>query len=215
MKINLINEVDRNLPTVYQILVNRGISLENIEQFLNTTDEVINDYKLLNNIEWASGCFLRNYFEDIEMLIQVDSDVDGYTSASTLYNYLKSNYPGIKLSYQVHNEKVHGLDITEDILNKKYGLIFVPDAGSNQYEKHKQLHDLGIDIIVLDHHEAEHESEDAIVVNNQMSDRYPNKSISGVGIVWQFCRMLDSVEAAGIHKTNADDYLDLVALGLK
>ena len=77
------------------------------------------------------------------------------------------------------------------------------------------MHDLGIDIIVLDHHEAEHESEDAIVVNNQMSDNYPNKSISGVGIVWQFCRMLDSVEAAGIHKTTANDYLDLVALGLK
>ena len=52
-------------------------------------------------------------------------------------------------------------------------------------------------------------SEDAIVINNQLSD-YPNKELSGVGIVWQFCRFIDEI----LNINNANEFLDLVALGL-
>ena len=79
---------------------------------------------------------------------------------------------------------------------------------SNDYDSHANLKSNSIDVIVLDHHLADKISEDAIIINNQLSD-YPNKELSGAGVTWQFCRYID-----GIMKTNyADDYVDLVALG--
>ena len=96
-----------------------------------------------------------------------------------------------------------------DYINQKdFKFIIVPDAGSNDYELHKELKDRGIDILVMDHHEAEYVSEDACVINNQLSD-YPNKELSGVGVTWQFCRYLDRL----LGTSYADYYIDLVALG--
>ena len=79
---------------------------------------------------------------------------------------------------------------------------------SNDYEKHKELKEKGIDIIVLDHHEAPKISEDAIIVNNQLCE-YPNKSLCGVGIVYKFLQALDEE----LWQSKADNYLDLVAIG--
>src|SRR5205085_11494007 len=88
-------------------------------------------------------------------------------------------------------------------------LVIVPDAGSNQFKEHKQLKERNIDVIVLDHHECNEESGDAIVVNSQLSPDYPNKQFSGVGITYKFCKALD--DKLGIK--HADEYLDLVAIG--
>lgn len=88
-------------------------------------------------------------------------------------------------------------------------LVIAPDSSSNQYEIHSQLRKRGIDVIVLDHHECEKESESAIVVNNQLSPQYPNKNFSGAGITYKFCKAID--EHLGINK--ADYFLDLVAVG--
>ena len=64
-------------------------------------------------------------------------------------------------------------------------------------------------MLVLDHHEAEKESPHACVINNQLCD-YPTKSLSGVGIVYKFCQYLDKY----LQPANANNYLDLTALGL-
>ena len=110
----------------------------------------------------------------------------------------------------MHIGKQHGLSDFDfnNIENLNLGLVICPDSASNDYEYHKKLKDFGINILVLDHHEAEKISEDAIIINNQLSD-YPNKDFSGVGVTWQFCRYLDDL----LHKDFANKYLDLVALG--
>ena len=79
---------------------------------------------------------------------------------------------------------------------------------SNDYSYHKILADKNIQVLVLDHHLADHISENAIIINNQLSD-YPNKELSGVGVVWQFCRYVDT----WLNVHFADDFIDLVALG--
>jgi single-stranded-DNA-specific exonuclease len=95
---------------------------------------------------------------------------------------------------------------------KEYEVIFIPDAASNDYERHKILYDAGIKIYILDHHDADIVSEYATVVNNQLCD-YPNKQLSGVGIVWQFCRKY--LEICEPEKTDlAYQFLDLVATGV-
>lgn len=88
-------------------------------------------------------------------------------------------------------------------------LVVVPDASSNEYDKHKKLHDRGIDILILDHHQAEKVSQYACVVNNQLCD-YPTKSLSGVGIVYKLCQYLDLL----LKENQADKFLDIVAIGL-
>lgn len=141
------------------------------------------------------------------------SDQDGYTSSAMLWNYIKEQYPESKLSYKIHSGKQHGLeDMIDGIENsgEKIDLLIIPDAGSNDYEYHKRLSDMDIPIIVLDHHEAEKYSENAIVVNNQLSQNYPNKGLSGAGVVYKFLEVLD--DKLGIQK--ADNYLDLAAVGI-
>lgn len=213
MRVNLINEINPNYTATEQILTNRGIPYDKINAYLNTTDSDINNFLDLNNMEAAVKMLFKHLKNNSKILIQVDSDVDGFTSAALLYNYLRANYPNARIDYQVHDQKRHGLDMVDSIYQNKYDLIIVPDAGSNEYEKHKILKDLNIDCLVLDHHDAPYESEFALVVNNQLSKRYENKDLSGVGIVWQLCRAMDHFS---IEKPNrpADSYLDLVAVGL-
>lgn len=216
MKINLISERDLSVTPAKQVLVNRGIDKDKVEEFLNTNDSHINDFELLDNITEATEKLIEHYKKGSNIMIQQDADADGATSAAMLYNYLLFNFPDIKLFYQVHDEKYHELYESEDVKSGKYQLIFVPDAGSFEYEKHKRLKEQGIDIIVLDHHEGERYSDHAIVVNNLLSQRYPNKNISGAGVVYQYLRALDKHSPNDIHRriTTADDYLDLAAVGI-
>ena len=86
--------------------------------------------------------------------------------------------------------------------------VICPDASSEEYEKHQKLAAAGIDVLIIDHHNAEKVSENACVINNQLCD-YPTKSLSGAGMVYKFCSYLDKL----MGKNKADDFLDLVSLG--
>ena len=114
------------------------------------------------------------------------------------------------MDYVFHSGKQHGLnDHVDNILKQKYSLVIVPDAGSNDIEECKKLKEKNIDVIILDHHICDFvDNLYAYIINNQASN-YPNKELSGVGVVWQFCRYLDSL----LNKDYANQYLDLVALG--
>ena len=90
-------------------------------------------------------------------------------------------------------------------------LFIIPDAGTNDTEKCNQLIEQGVDVIILDHHEAEDiaNGNKAIIVNNQMSNDYTCKSFSGVGTAYEFARALDDTFCCDLAKK----YLDLVAFG--
>lgn len=140
-------------------------------------------------------------------------DVDGLSSAAILTNYLFTLYPDwthLHLFHTLHKGKEHGLsDIVDEILSDTK-LVICPDAASNDIEIHKQLKEKGIDVICLDHHEAsEHSNDYAITVNPQICN-YPNKSLTGAGVTWQFCRAFDDLYADEPH---ANDFIDLAALG--
>lgn len=96
-----------------------------------------------------------------------------------------------------------------DFIPEGTTLVIAPDSSSNDYDIHKTLSEKGIEVLVIDHHEAEKISEYACVVNNQLCD-YPNKSLSGVGMVYKVCKHMDML----LNMDYADDYLDLVSLGL-
>ena len=214
MKYKLIKEPDNSLSAIQQILYNRGISLNQIHHYLNTSDLDINSFDGLGieNLKNAAAALVSTIQNKKNVLIVVDSDCDGYTSSAILLNYLYDLFPSFienNVKYYIHEGKEHGLlDVMNYINEHDFDLIILPDSSSNDYGYHKELYQNGKKIIILDHHEAEYISPYAIIINNQLSD-YPNKDFSGAGITWQFCRFLDKL--LGIN--NSDNYIDLVALG--
>lgn len=214
MKYKLINKPDEKLSAKEQILINRGIKEVDLYHYMNTTDNDINSPLELgsNNLKDAASALVLAIKQNTPTMIIVDADCDGYTSSALLTNYLYEAFPAFVdscIEFFIHNGKQHGLeDCIDQIEQKQYKLVIVPDAGSNDYECHKRIHNYGGEVIVLDHHEADFLSPNAFVINNQLS-LYPNKEFSGVGIVWQFCRYLDSL----LNTNYAENYYDLVALG--
>jgi single-stranded-DNA-specific exonuclease len=109
--------------------------------------------------------------------------------------------------YRIHSGKQHGIlleTVPDDVK-----LVIAPDSSSNDYEVHQALKARGVNVLVIDHHEADQISENAVIINNQLCD-YPTKSLSGVGMVYKFCSYMDEL----LNVDYADDYLDLVALGM-
>ena len=199
-----------NLSAVERVLTNRGIALAEIEHYLHTTDDDILDPKKIKNIQQGAKMLIKHISQSDDVLIQVDSDCDGFTSAATLINYLNCLFPGFvqnHIKYRIHTGKQHG--IIPDTVPKGVKLVIAPDSSSNDYDEHKLLAEMGIDVLVIDHHEAEQISEYACIINNQLCD-YPTKSLSGVGMVYKFCQYIDEL----MNVDYADQFLDLVALGM-
>lgn len=195
---------------VEQVLVNRGIPYDQINHYLNTTDNDILDPRLIPHLDEGAKMLIRHISQNDKVLIQVDSDCDGYTSAALLINYLYCLFPSFvnnNISYRVHMGKQHG--IIPDTIPEDVKLVIAPDSSSNDYEAHEYLNLSGVDVLVIDHHEADHISKYACVINNQLCD-YPTKSLSGVAMVWKFCCYIDML----LKTDHAQKFLDLVALGL-
>ena len=215
MKYQLIAPVNPRYSAIEQVLTNRNIPYEKLYDYLNTTDDIVNPPTALGEqcLKEAAAALIKAINSDERILVVVDSDCDGFTSAATLINYLYDLFPFLVINHRVewfiHSGKQHGLSDCVDVaVSGRYGLIICPDSSSNDYEEHRIIQGSGIPIIVLDHHEAAYVSENAIIVNNQLSD-YPNKELSGVGVTWQFCRYIDAL----LNTSHADNYIDLVSLG--
>lgn len=202
--------ITNGLTAIEQVLANRDIKPENIEHYLNTTNKDILDPKLIMNMREGATMLIKHINQGNKILIQVDSDCDGYTSAATLINYLNCLFPSFvqnNIYYRIHTGKQHGIIL--DTIPADVKLVIAPDSSSNDYEEHTYLKENGVDVLVIDHHEADEISSNACIINNQLCD-YPTKSLSGVGMVYKFCSFIDEL----LNVNYANQFLDLVALGM-
>ena len=201
-----------------EILQDRGV--KDIESFMNPSPLCELDAHKLVNIDKAAQVLLHHLRRDSNILFVVDCDVDGYTSSSILWLYIKHIFPAAKLEFTVHDHKQHGLDDKVNWIcdEARWDLVLCPDAASYDVEEHLALGELGMDVICLDHHEQLYDENgnpitstypNTVVVNNQLSPEYTNKSLCGAGVVYKFCQVLD--EILGINQ--AYNYIDLAALG--
>jgi len=183
--------------------------IKDLNLFLAPSEKELYDFMLLDNIVTAANCLLKHIKNNSKIFIQIDSDTDGYTSAAIIYLYIKKINPNIEIVWRVHEGKQHGLIV--DTIPDDVQLVIAPDSSSNDYEQHKILHEKGIDVVVLDHHESDlGYSQDAIVVNNQLSLNYPNKSLCGAGVTYKFCCCLDNI----LGTKYANSLIDLTAIGM-
>ena len=201
---------NNHFDPINTVLKNRGI--KDIDGFLKAGERVDSelDYKLLKNIEKAVELIKKHVENNSTIFIQVDTDADGFLSSMSIGDYLKRINNQLKIVYNQHDSesiKKHGI-VAEDV-EEQIDLVIVPDAGSNDFEDHKKLSDRGIDVLVIDHHEIIDESEHAVVVNINLND-YPNKELSGTGVVYKVLQALDNEYNVEYSK----HYLDLVAISL-
>lgn len=211
MKTKLVNP---NFKEKYVLNLLRARGIHDPDEYIEPTEECLQTPSDLENIERAEKLLKKIIKSRQKILIIVDCDNDGYTSATIIYNYLKDVDNTLEIDYLLHEGKAHGLqDHINNLMDegKNYGLIILPDSSSNDYVYHEQLKEINCAILVLDHHLTDTElSDNAVVVNNQLSPRYKNKELTGAGIVYQFCRYLDKTW----NLSYADKYMDLAAWGI-
>lgn len=130
IKYQLYKETDNNLNALQQILYNRGIPIEQQETWLSASWPQINDWRLLDRMEDAVNRVYTAIHNNEQVQIVVDPDVDGFTSAAILTNYLYTLYPDwvhFNLSHIMHKDKAHGLSDVVGLIN--CDLLIIPDAG--------------------------------------------------------------------------------------
>lgn len=218
--------VDFNIPTLHPILqliyANRGIQSANeLEQELKH----LQPYKLLMGIPEAMTCLFEAITAQQHIVVIGDFDADGATSTAVAVAVLKAF--GVRnVSYLVPNRFQYGYGLTPKIVEvaaaRDPNLIITVDNGISSVDGVKKAAELGIKVLITDHHlpGLELPIAAAIVNPNQHHDAFPSKNLAGVGVIFYVLLALRSYlrehnwfQSQGIVEPNMGDFLDLVALG--
>lgn len=196
------------------ILKSRGIEGEaNIKKFLECNLEDLRNPYDLKDMEKAVNYILEKRKNKENIWIYGDYDVDGITSTSLLYLAFKEI--GIEANYYIPlRDEGYGLNknAIKEIKENGGDLIITVDCGISSVEEVKYANELGLDIIITDHHEINNELPDGYaVINCKREDNiFDFKYLAGVGtafmLVLALYKKLDIL-------TSAYKYLDICAIG--
>lgn len=201
---------DSSEITLESYLKKKGV--KDIESYLNPTGKYVESPLLFVGMREAVQELKYHYLmEDNLVFIIVDSDLDGYSSSTILYKYMKLLKPNWNIKLLVHTKKQRGLDdkdIMKRILSEMPDLVIVPDAGTNNRAQTTELIELGIGLIILDHHDPEEGKivQHGHLISNQFGD--VDRMGSGCAVTFQFMRALD----AEFNVKYAFQFIDIVAL---
>jgi single-stranded-DNA-specific exonuclease len=210
----------------------RGI--EDPQRFLNPTKEELHSPYLMKNMEKAAERIATAIVNKERIVVSYDPDTDGLASATIMIRYLRRNHAMVDYIYGQRGSG-HGIDgmvklkkdddSERDALNRQNiekildaDLLILVDSSSNDVKSCKKIAEREIDVIVLDHHGIEEENPYVTLVNPQQDGcEYPNKHLSGAGVVFKTLQVVEEVLQHGFGMGgNADpfDYIDLVAVGM-
>jgi len=198
-------------PIIAQLLINRQItSLPQAKMFLSADMTFLNDPFLLTDMDRVVARIDKAQKKSEKILIYGDYDVDGVTSSALLRRLF--NHLGIQaINYIPHRmEEGYGLnqEVAEFAKSQGIHLLITVDCGINAFGPIEAINAVGIDVIVIDHHEPERSKLPAAwaVINPKRADcRYPFKNLSAVGLV---AKLMQAI----LGHIPLED-LDLVALG--
>lgn len=213
MKFRLRAE-NKELDVMKQICEVRGVDYNSLDSFLFPSEEYIRPPHLYTNVVKVSERIINAVEKNYTIGLLVDSDTDGYCCAALTYLFLtdEMGLPKEKILPIFHKEKEHGLtEFIMAIIDKlELDMIILPDSSSNDTNQQRQLVEKGIEVIIIDHHEIEHnENTGALMVNNQQ-DSELNKSLCGAGMVLKVLEQIDIIQG----KIRTKNYHDLVATAL-
>ncbi|MHC1748667.1 MAG: single-stranded-DNA-specific exonuclease RecJ [Cellulosilyticaceae bacterium] len=197
-----------------QILNNRGIDdLDAINCFLKPSTAQLLDPYLLNDMEKAVDKIELAKATNKHIVIYGDYDVDGVTSTSILYMFLKEE--GYRVSYYIPNRQAEGYGLNKEALEgiKGYGdLVITVDTGIAAIDEVLYARSINLDVIITDHHECQEQlpCADCIINPKRRDTTYPFDSLAGVGVTFKLIHAL-AIRRNVEHKIWR--YMDIVALG--
>lgn len=215
--------LDENLPPILdKIMRQRGI--DNMDE-LNVSASHLLHFKHLRGIETAANIVANAIVNDMSICIVGDFDADGATSTA-LCLLAMQDFGHNKTDFIVPNRFDFGYGLTPPVVEMAHTqgakVIITVDNGISSIEGVALANELGLQVVITDHHLAgEHLPEAAAIVNpNQLGCQFPSKNLAGVGVAFY---LMSAVKAALVEQgyfeqkplspPNLAKYLDIVALG--
>jgi single-stranded-DNA-specific exonuclease len=209
-------------PVLEQILLSRGMT-EKTDYSLLLSE--LHNPELMLNIDTAVALMLEVLKQQSRILIVGDFDADGATSTALLKLCLQE-FGYQHVDYLVPNRFEFGYGLTPKIVEvaklRQPALIITVDNGIASIEGVNRARELGIRVLVTDHHLPANElpAADCILNPNQQGCQFPSKALAGVGVVFYLLLALRSslreqgwFKASQKPEPNMMQFLDLVALG--
>lgn len=201
-------------PLLSLVLAIRGITdPAQADQLINDGSTLIHDPFLMKNMDKAVERIHRAILQQDKVVVYGDYDVDGITSTCLLTDFLRSC--GLECSPYIpqRNEEGYGLNCTavEKFHADGVNLIITVDCGITAVSEAKYAQNLGVDVIITDHHECKGNDLPeacAVVDCKQNGDTYPNPYLAGVGVAFKL-----ACACSGDGETMLQRYCDLVAIG--
>lgn len=221
IKETFIKENPRFSRVILQLLYNRGIKeAEKMEEFLNPDYEKYNyDPFIFKYMSAACDLIIKHIKQGNKIVVYGDYDADGVTASAVLAETLALLKAKVEVYIPDRISEGYGLNKSaiDEVAKNGVKLIVTVDNGIRNKEEIKYAKNLGLDIIITDHHEAPEEKDDLpdCLLINPMIDKYPTKDLAGVGVAFK-------VASALIRKSNLKEEikqkieeksLDLVAIG--
>lgn len=201
-------------PALAKILVLREIdSFRKARQFFKPTLEDLHDPYLLTGMKEAVKRIIKALTNNERILIYGDYDVDGTNASAMLYLFLTEI--GGDVEIYIPNRFTEGYGISrkgiDEASQNKINLIISVDCGITATEETKYAKELGIDLIICDHHEPGDKLPEALAVLDPLKPGcpYPYKYLSGAGVTFKLIQAIaDSIGMKDLHLK----YLDFVAV---
>lgn len=205
-------------PALCRMLAQRGVSdFDTAKTFFRPELSHLHDPFLMKDMQQA----VQRITDAIEwherILVYGDYDVDGTTSVSVVYSFLRSQYEG-DLGYYIPHRYREGYGVSKEGIDyaKEHGytLMITLDCGIKSYDLIKYAQSLGIDVIVCDHHTPDKQIPPAVAILNPKQEdcNYPYKELSGCGIGFKLITALAT--KWGLPEDSYLQYLDLVATSI-
>jgi len=200
---------------IAEVLVSRGLdSKEKVFDFIFPAINLSkNDAKLMKDAQKAIGRILEAIEKQEKILIFGDYDVDGMTSTSIAVLALR--HIGAKVNYYLPDRIRDGYGLTSKIVDKAaksgYHLLITVDNGTTSIEAAALAKQLGLDLIITDHHQPKGELPDVLALVNphQKDCCYPYKYFCGAGVIFK----LMSFIYQKLEKSLPDKVYELLAMG--
>lgn len=191
---------------------------EKISDFIYVSIDALDDPFKYYNMEKAALRILKAAESGERVSVYGDYDVDGVTSTAVLTSFL--TFIGIDCTFYIPDRREEGYGINKAALSalkdQGVGLVITVDNGITAIEEVKYAQEIGLSIIVTDHHECKDEIPEALaVINPKLTENASlHQNLAGVGVVF---KLICAVSRLKYGKDGTDDiiarYGDLIALG--
>jgi single-stranded-DNA-specific exonuclease len=202
-------------PLLVQLLNNRGItSPADFRPFLSSDRSLLGDPLLLPGMAQAVGRIYRALLSGETIAVYGDFDADGITATAAVVLGL-SLLGGKTVPYIPHRQtEGHGLTaaVLKNLSGEGVSLVITVDCGVTDVAEVKQAKEMGLDVIITDHHNPLDVIPNAVAVIDPKlpGSAYPFLHLAGVGVAFKLLQAL--FKSVG-KEEQADAVLDLVAIG--